>query len=161
MCGERLFHFHCFENEDEVAFGDGVSVGDYDFDDGALHGGGEGVAGGVGGVVAVVGAAVGCFLFWRVGGVGGGEVVGEGYFDAFSFDFDDDAVTFWWWGVSWGGGSGVRGDGVVEFGFDPAGVDGERLVGVFGGVGGVVDDGAVEGECGGHSVDGEFGQGAL
>ena len=55
------------------------------------------------------------------------------------------------------GRSRERRDLVDEFGFDPAGVDVEGVAGE----GGVGDDGAVEGDGGGHAFDGEFGQGAL
>ena len=42
---DRLLHLHRLEDEDQVAGGYLLPVGDGDLDDGALHGGGEGVAG--------------------------------------------------------------------------------------------------------------------
>ena len=57
--GERLLHLHRFEHDDEVTFGNNVAFGDGHLDDGALHGGGEGVAAGGRGRAAGTGALLG------------------------------------------------------------------------------------------------------
>jgi hypothetical protein len=86
---------------------------------------------------------------------GGAEGGGEGDRQASSADLDDDRLP-----PRLRSGVGVveaEGlDGVVPFGFDPAGVDAELV----GGEGGVVDDEAVKRQHGGHAFDVEFGQGA-
>ena len=60
----RLLHLHRLEDDDQVAGGDGGAVLDRDLDDRALHGRGQGVAGG--GRAAVPAAALA-----RLGGTGG------------------------------------------------------------------------------------------
>ena len=57
--GERLLHLHRFEDDDEIAFGDDVALGDGHLHDGALHGGGQRVAAGGRGGAAGAGALLG------------------------------------------------------------------------------------------------------
>ncbi|OMI33961.1 choline dehydrogenase [Streptomyces sparsogenes DSM 40356] len=153
---DGLFHLHRFQDHYEVAFGDLVAFGDGDLDDGALHGGGQGVA--RGGGAGLPGRLALGLLRPRTAGRGGcrdAQGGGEGDFQALAADLDDHHLARGGLlGLVPASGGGVGGDGVGELGLDPAGVDRERLAGE----GGVGDHGPVEGDRGRHALDLELRQ---
>ena len=123
MRGERLLHLHRLEDDDEIAGVDLLTLAHLDLDDRALHRCGDGIAGGAAG--SLLRAALLRAAGLRTAATTECEIARERDLQPLAADLDDerlprDGVTI---GID---GAGVRGDGVVEAGLDPAGVHLER-----------------------------------
>ena len=158
MGRQRLLHLHGLEHHDQVALGHLVPVGRGDLHDRALHGGGQGVAGGASCGRAAAGAALlaGLGLGGRRGAGGAGQLR-HGDLQPLAADLHHHGLPL---GLVRGGlgGRGERLDAVVELRLDPPGVHREGGP-LRGGEGGIEDYCAVERDHGGHALDGHLLQG--
>ena len=153
---EGLFHFHGLEHDDEFAGLHGLSLFHGDLHDGALHGSGQ----------RVPGCPTTEAFLARLAGrcppaeAGAAEPTDSAAGRVTSMRLPaTSTVTAWRSPFGLGVHAGVvRGNRVVELGFDPSGVNVEVFLGIQWCEGWVTDNDPVEGDCRGDALDLELGQ---